>query len=427
MIVEYLGLSASIKRPPLAVRKFFSSNFLLIASVIILAGAGFGYLAGHYSGYKTAQDRTRRLATGSINCNPGPWGDLSYVPFTIAAPDEMLPVRGIEAAGMHWVLPGYTTDSFVSLLQSTDLRPEVQQQWLADDVFHPTADGVQLTPTPDLALSLTPAAREKIYRVLSQSPANDGELNYISTDFMAEQFAGISPATMAVFKQMCVVRGDYQMFAGVSAILSKIPSYEEKTLFAKALTRQRTMLLNLRITQQSDIDALEKYWDRGCWGTDLRTTLESFSKIPNGTLMNILMILPTLPSSEIYLYPNVVDNPLDGPPVNRDCAWTSFNFFRDTPNPDFGKLPYVMKELNANYYALNEAPHYGDLVVIARPDGFLVHVAIYIADDIWFTKNGSNMAHPWMLSSEDDVLKQFEFQIDPGQHLIVKYFRNKRI
>jgi hypothetical protein len=217
------------------------------------------------------------------------------------------------------------------------------------------------------------------------------------------------------------------MFSGVGAVLSRIPTYEEKMHFAKALTRQRTMLLSLHITPATNLDALKKYWDRGCWGTDLHTIFKSLTDIPTGTWMNIMMILPNLPAAEIYDYPNILDNPLDGPPVNRDCAWTSLNFFRDVPDPNFGKLQYVRQELDANYRALNEPPRYGDLVLIARPDGFVIHAAIYIADDIWFTKNGSNLDHPWMLSTESDVLKQFEFQINPDQHLTVKYFRNKSI
>jgi len=139
------------------------------------------------------------------------------------------------------------------------------------------------------------------------------------------------------------------------------------------------------------------------------------------------MILPNLPAAEIYDYPDIIDNPLDGPPVNRDCAWTSLNFFLDQPNPNFGKMQYVQKELEENYRPLDGKPRYGDLVVVARPDGYMVHVAIYIADDIWFTKNGSTLVHPWMLSTATDVCKQFEFQLNPDQHLTVKYLRNIKL
>jgi len=388
-----------------------------------------GFTTGRHLGYGEALDRSRRLPNGSVPLKPGPWGELEYTPFNIAAPDDMIPVRMIEQGGTRWMMAGFNADSFVNFLQSTSLTPEVQQQFLNPAVFHVTADGVQLTPPPDLVFALPADARAKFYQILAQSPANDDQINYVPKAGLADQFSGsgVSANVIALFKKLCVQRGDYLMFSGVPALLSHIPTYEEKMHLAKALTRQRTMLLTLHITPTTDVDALTKYWDRGCWGTDLRTIFNSMTAIPTGTWMNIMMILPDLPSAEIYDYPNALDNPLDGPPVNRDCAWTSFNFFRDVPDDNFGKLQYVRQELNTNYTLLKEPPRYGDLVLIARPDGYVIHAAIYIADDIWFTKNGSNLDHPWMLSTESDVLKQFEFQINPDQHLTVSYFRNKNI
>jgi hypothetical protein len=395
----------------------------------LLAGLLGGYVSGKHIGLEKAADRTHRLPGGAISCNPGPWGELIYTPFTISAPDDMVPVRSIETTGTRWFLAGFNSDSFLAFLQGTSLTPEQQQQFLGPDVFHVRPDGVELTPSPELLFSLPVDARGKIYQALAQSAENDGQTNYLPKDGITEQFAnsGVSAKTLKLFKQLCYQRGDYLMFSGVAAILSRIPTYEEKLAFAKALTRQRTMLLNLHIAPATDVEALDQYWDRGCWGTDLRNIFHSLATIPTGTWMNIMMILPNLPAAEIYDYPNIIENPLEGPPVNRDCAWTSFNFFRDEPDPNFGKMEYVMRELNTNYYPLTEAPHYGDLVLIVRPDGFIIHVAVYIADDIWFTKNGSNLDHPWMLSTATDVLKQFEFQINPDQHLTVRFFRNKRL
>jgi hypothetical protein len=388
-----------------------------------------GFTTGKRLGYSDASDRSRRLPNGSVPCKTGPWGDIEYTPFTIAAPDDMLPVRMIEQNGTRWFMGGFNADSFVTFLQSTSLKPEVQQQFLDPAVFHPAAGGILLTPAPDLVFALPTDARAKFYQILAQSPENDDQINYVPKDGLADQFAGsgVSTGTVALFKKLCIQRGDYLMFSGVPAILAHISTYDEKLHFAKALTRQRTMLLNLHITPATDVEALTKYWDRGCWGTDMHTIFKSLTAIQTGTWMNIMMILPNLPAAEIYDYPNVLDNPLDGPPVNRDCAWTSFNFFRDVPDPNFGKLQYVRQELNDNYYLLKEAPRYGDLVLIARPDGFVIHAAIYMADDIWFTKNGSNLDHPWMLATESDVLKQFEFQINPDQQLTIKYFRNKSL
>jgi hypothetical protein len=395
----------------------------------MLIGSLGGFFSGKQVGVASASDRSKRLPNASIPCKPGPWGELTYTQFTIAAPDDMLPVRMIEANGTQWFMAGYTADSFISLMQSTTLTAEQQQQFLSPAVFHPVQNGIELTPSPDLIFGMPEDARGKIYQVLAQSPENDGQMNFLSKDTLDEQFntSGISPETMGLFRKLCCQRGDYLMFSGVAALLSRISTYEEKLAFTKALTRQRTMLLNLHITPESDVDGLAQYWGKGCWGTDLRTIFQSLKAIPNGTFMNIMMVLPNLPAEEIYDYPSIVDNPLDGPAVNRDCAWTSLNFFRDVPDPNFGRKDAVLKELDDNYEPIQGEPRYGDLVLIARPDGFLIHLAVYIADDIWFTKNGSNLVHPWMLSTSSNVLKQFQFQINTDQHLTIKYFRNKHI
>ena len=405
------------------------NRFTGIGFACLLAGVLCGFMTGQHIGSAEASDRSRRLPNDSIPCNPGPWGELSYTPFTIGAPDDMVPVRNIEAAGIHWFLAGYTADSFITLLQSTSLTPDQQHQFLDPAVFHVQPDGVELTPSADMIFSMPEDARGKIYQILAQSTVNDSQMNFLSKDALDDQFSnsGISVETIALFRRLCYEREGYLMFSGVSAILSRIPTYEEKLHFAKALTRQRTMVLNLHLTARSDVEALAKYWGVGCFATDVRSILRSLTAVPNGTYMNIQMVLPNLPSEEVYDYPNIIDNPFDGPPVNRDCAWTSFNFFRDVPDPNFGKMEYVKRELNENYHLITGAPRYGDVVLIARPDGFIVHVAVYLADDIWFTKNGSTVLHPWMLSTASDVLKQFQFQLASNEKLTVRYFRNKRL
>ena len=408
-------------------RKIGRASWIVFACLV--AGSAGGYVAGNHLGFSEAADRTRRLPSGAIPCKPGPWGELTYTSFTIAAPDDLIPLRSIERRGTHWFLADFTADTFVSFLQGTSLTPEQQQQYLAPAVFHPRPDGIELTPSPDMVFSLPADARDKIYQSLAQSDENDSDINYLAEDAVPGQFAnsGVSPATMAMFHRLCSRRGDDIMFSGVAALLSRIPTYDEKLHFAKALTRQRTMVLNLHITPATDVDTLAQYWDRGSWGTDVHTILRSLTAIPTGTWMNILMVLPSLPASEIYTYPNIVDNPLDGPPVNRDCAWTSLNFFRDIPDPNFGKPDFVRRELFENYSPLNGSPRYGDLVLVGRPDGKIFHIAIYMADDIWFTKNGGSLVHPWMLSTASDVLKQFEFAVKPGEHLAVSYYRNTRL
>lgn len=388
-----------------------------------------GYLAGHHLGFQEGADRRRQSPNGSILCKPGPWGDLSYTPFTIAAPDVLLPIRTLEANGTRWFFKGYTPDSFVSLLQSTNLTPDQQHALLAPAVFHPQPGGISLTPPPNLVIAIPDDARAQLYQVLGQFGENENEIYFIHKDTIEERFtgSGVSLDTLALFKHLSYQSGNYFVFSGLPALLSRLPTYQQKVQFVKALTRQRTMLLRLHITPASDIQALTEYWGKGCWNTDVGTILQSLTAIRTGTWMNILMVLPPLPTEEIYDYPTIADNPLNGPPVNRDCHWTSLNFFRDVADSDFGKPEYVLKELKENYSLAPADPRYGDVVIFSKPDGSIVHSAVYIADDICFTKNGSSVVSPWMLATIPDLTDQYSFMVPPGQSLTVQYFRSTRM
>ena len=405
------------------------SRVSAISFALLLAGGLCGFVTGKKFGFDEAADRRRQLPNGSILCAPGPWGDLSYTPFTIAAPDVMIPVRKLEQHGTHWLFKGYTSDSFVTLLQSTNLTPDQQHAFLDPTVFSVQPNGVMITPGPDLVFSIPADARAKLYQILAQFPENESEFHFIHKDTLEDRFSnsGVAVGTLALFKELSCESGNYYVFSGLPALLSKLPTYPEKLQFVKALTRQRTMLLRLHITPKSDVAALTEYWGKGCWDTDVGTIIQSLTVIPTGTWMNILMVLPPLPTAQIYNYPTIADNPLEGPPVNRDCHWTSFNFFRDTPDPNFGKADYVLNELKENYYPPPGDPRYGDIVVFSKPDGSIIHSAVYIADDICFTKNGSTVIYPWMLASISELLDQYSFKVPPDQKLTVSYFRDKRM
>ena len=406
-----------------------SRGVIVLAGIGLVLGLPLGFLAGHKIGFDEGADHRRQSPNGSILCKPGPWGDLSYIPFSIAAPDNLLPVRTLESIGTRWFFKGYTSDSFVSLLESTNLTQDQQHAFVAPDVFHLQTDGVLLTPPPALVISIPDGARASLYQVLARFQENEEQIYFIHKDTLDERFngSGVSLDTLALFKRLSYPSGNYYLFSGLSALLSRLPTYQEKIQFVKALTRQRTMLLRLHITPKTDVAALTEYWGKGVWNTDVGTLLQSLTIIPTGTWMNILMVLPPLPTEEIYDYPTAVDNPLDGPPVNRDCHWTTLNFFRDVPDRNFGKPEYVLRELRENYALAPADPRYGDVVLFSTPDGSIVHSAVYMADDICFTKNGATVISPWMLATVSDLVEQYSFMAPPGQSLTVQYFRSKRL
>ena len=51
--------------------------------------------------------------------------------------------------------------------------------------------------------------------------------------------------------------------------------------------------------------------------------------------------------------------------------------------------------------------------------------AVYIADDLVFTKNGAKAAHPWMLMRIEDVVELFEGAFQTEGPLHVLYYRKR--
>ena len=84
--------------------------------------------------------------------------------------------------------------------------------------------------------------------------------------------------------------------------------------------------------------------------------------------------------------------------------WTSLNFFRDPPDPKFGEADYILEKLKTEYYQVKTDPRFGDIVMFTTPDLKFIHSAVYLADNIVFTRNGDNPRNPWMLSTIDDLL-----------------------
>jgi hypothetical protein len=205
-------------------------------------------------------------------------------------------------------------------------------------------------------------------------------------------------------------------------MLALLPDSGEKVRFVKALTRQKTMLVRLRITKDSDVTKLAEYWGRSVWAPNIRAILDGIEHIPGGTFMNIMTVLPPLPASQLYFYP--ISSGSASAPL-RDCHWTSLNFFRDTTDTRPVDSVNFTKELTTDYFPISGDPRYGDILILAKPDGEIVHSAVVIADEIVFTKNGATAIYPWMLSTVADLLKQYSFLAPDGQQLTLRYFRNK--
>ncbi len=393
-------------------------------AAVLLAGVAAGVGVDRYLEHREAVCRLALPPTGEL-LKAGPWGEISCAPFTIAAPDEALPVRALAAKRTHWFFPNAGEADIRALLANADVPAPMRDALLEPEMLRAGEEGTDVMPSLAWLLELPARARQELYHRLAEIPADAGALTYLHKDTLDERFAdsGVAPQTLETFHKLCCEEGDYLVFTGLETMLAELPVYEEKVRFLKALTRQKTLFLQLHVGPETDLHALINYWGKGSETTDVRTKLESLAKVKGGAWIGIQLLLPPLPLSQIYSYPLVRENAVGGLPAAHDCHWTSLNFFRLTPDPAFSDPKVVLEQFQKEYSTVPGDPEYGDVVLLSKPDGTLVHSAIYLADDIVYTKNGSTVVHPWMLSTTADLLKRYSFHVPPGERLTVTYLR----
>ena len=95
------------------------------------------------------------------------------------------------------------------------------------------------------------------------------------------------------------------------------------------------------------------------------------------------------PAGRVYTFPRLEGSSPNGP---QDCHWTSFNFWNIIPSDAFSQADNVGREIRTAYHPIDKPQRLGDIVFLLNEKGDGIHSAVFVADDIVFTKNGSNMA-----------------------------------
>lgn len=359
----------------------------------------------------------------------GPWGELYSTPITISAPEELLPVQAIEAAGVHWFFKGLDRRQLERFLNSAGVESSLAATLVASSREVPGTEIIEMQPSSQAVIAIPDAARKKIYQRLARTPENQFAFTYLHKDTVADRIRedALSEKTISLFRKLSVEHEGYLVFGGMAALLAETPDLQEKIRFLKSLTRQHTMLLRLKVTKGTDVAALTKYWGKGPYAPQVRSILDALHEVPGGTFCSLLTILPPLPTAQAYNYPITLNQHSGSVLLNFDCHWTSLSFFHDSATTHPDDPAYLGKEIAENYALIADSPRFGDVLIMTLPGGEVIHSAVFIADDIFFTKNGSTAIYPWMFARLPDLLKQYSFRAPDGQQLVLQYFRNKSL
>ena len=98
------------------------------------------------------------------------------------------------------------------------------------------------------------------------------------------------------------------------------------------------------------------------------------------------------------------------------------NYFATTPDDHFVDLEYTKKVLQQDYFPVNDNLRFGDVLMFETTESGVFHAAVYVADDVVYTKNGGHFTKPWVLMKYDDLLASY-----PSEQLTrVRAYRLKR-
>lgn len=351
----------------------------------------------------------------------GPWGVIEYRNVPLEDYDEEFPHGLDHVTSRRWVFENYSRQQLVELLNSCDLTDAQKARLLDTNRWEALANGYQISPDDELILGLSETAKERLYPVLGRS-----ETNYMQCqpfrfplDGLDERFAdsGLPPQKIALIRQLTYTNGNSICLCADEPALKSFSSNEFQCL-ARTLYSTPTLRLGLRVTPGSDIGALAKYWGRGGRQKAVRPLLESLARIPGGESINISCLLPPFARLRLYTY---VDPQSDMLATKEDCFYTALNFFSEQPDPRLVDGDYARNELSAKYYRIQDNPVFGDLIALVDSNRKPIHICVYIADDIVFTKEGTGSSHPWVLMRFRDVLTDYAAE----ESLTVVHFRRK--
>ncbi len=390
----------------------------LIASNSVIPSAfepgGSGVLSGVLSTLSRPGESLLPSKAGDLPLQPkhlyiipkGPWGELEYYVTYLQIPAHYADLIPMPLDRTMWHFSESDENVVIGLMAEAGITLVSGKEWHDLGIFHhvPDQSGISFQPTEELIAGLSSDQRSGVHQILGGSEIN----RYYYDPIVIESGdplrwyldAGLDEALAQSISELCYKKGKAMIFSDVPYVLSKIPTLEGRRQFLRATTRTRSLMLRLNIGNTEGADEIADYWTNGYKRKAVLPILDSIIDTPGVERLDVAHLLPPTPRKLLFTYPSLGENLISG---DKDCHWTSLNFFRANP---YDQLPAsIMAEvLGEQYEAVKGDLQFGDVILMQDPDtkGFK-HSAVYIAGSIVFTKNGYSRMSPWVYMRYDDM------------------------
>ena len=345
----------------------------------------------------------------SSQIHAGPWGELMNRDIELERPAEYMTDEVATPPPEVWTFNGMKLADVQARFTQSGLSASQIAAAFSANTATETSTGVVFRPPDDFLFSLSPETRGKLYGTLAGQGINLYlDYPYIFPGKTLDSIyadARLEAADVALLKQLVYPNGTARQMADYQALLGKIPTPERRLAMARALSRQNAVLARLVVNQDTDIDKLAQYWGNipNVRFTDIRPLLESLKSLPEGGTVSLVYMLPRFARDRLYTYPLP---PSAGEPT-MDCHWSTFNFCNDTPDNRFNDPTFAIQYIQQNYYQIAAPSIYGDILLLMNDKNEIKHSAVFLADDLVFTKNGNNYRQPWMIMHIPDLLATY--------------------
>lgn len=330
----------------------------------------------------------------------GPWGLLDAQRVLIEPPVDAVRPEDCGQNPPQWRFRGYTAEAFDALMGAAGVG-DAERRGLREHLAC-FPEGCIVTPTMDIVLGLAPEVRALIYRELAAEVTNRHVLFGFRCpadsldDWLSS--SGLDGAMVARFNRLTYHEGPLVRMSDAWALCAAASTPNERIRVAMTLARTPALLVHVHIPPGADLETIRSYWGVDGVARDARSLLDSVSRAP-GTGLDLMDLLPPLAREKLNTFPR--------PGPRYDCFWTSLNFFATTPDDRYLQEGVPARVLVEEYTHVTFSDvsqlGYGDLVAFYGRDGQLQHVAVHIADDVMFTKNGVGDWNPWVLTKMSDL------------------------
>jgi len=390
-------------------RIYVRSRKIPMALIVALFAVPWLLLGAFYFGVfsKRKDTRSNESSTVPTQATEGPWGALTRYEFITDPPNESLTDELFPAHQTEWYFGTISRDALTALLDASGMPMDLRTRMLA--TAENTSDkGWIVRPADEDVLNIPATTRKTLYAELAKSSANQRQVDPFVLNpaqfnkWLQEEH--ISPTIITHIKKLLYTHKDSVMLADGALLMKLIPTPEERREVLNVLMRRATVMLKLSRDDRYDVDALTTYWGVGGREKEVRPMIESLYHNKSGMIIDVALFLPIFARNRLYMYPLPDSSTIA---AHRYCHWSAFNFFNESPDDSFADPQKVKEAMVKNYTVISTTPRLGDIAMLFTPDSRVVHSCVYIADDLYFSKNGPSHISPWVLMQTADILNLF--------------------